>query len=74
MNDITLEELKKEIISQYHKKGFKNCIGSVEKVVDQLFDNTIPEQVFFYGHIQTKEEAQIVEKLRNAYKDGTKVA
>jgi len=32
------EKLKRELVINYKKRGIKNCIGSVEKVVDELFD------------------------------------
>ena len=31
-------ELKKELISAYKEAGFNNCLGSVEKTVEELFE------------------------------------
>jgi len=31
-------ELKKELISAYKKAGLNNCLGSVEKTVEELFE------------------------------------
>jgi len=30
-------ELKQELIRNYKKRGYKNCLGSVESVVEELF-------------------------------------
>lgn len=33
-----VSDLKKSLIESYKKAGLKNCLGSVEKVVNELFD------------------------------------
>jgi len=33
-----VSELKQELIEAYKAEGFKNCIGSVEKIVEELFE------------------------------------
>lgn len=40
-----VSELKKELIDAYKNAGFKNCIGSVEKVVDELFELRSKEEI-----------------------------
>jgi len=37
LSKVEIEELKKELIDAYKLAGFKNCLGSVEKIVNELF-------------------------------------
>lgn len=37
-----LNRLKEAIVTNYHAKNKKNCIGSVEKVVTELFEDIKP--------------------------------
>ena len=46
-NEIISEEIlnsiKKELIDAYHRNGYKNCIGSVESVLEELFNLRMKE-------------------------------
>lgn len=50
--------LKKRLIDNYHSQGLSNCIGSVEKVVDELFDGLEEEP-----DILNDELTEIVDNL-----------
>lgn len=42
-----LIELKKKLIDTYKKRGFKNCIGSVERTVEELFEGLKMKIILF---------------------------
>lgn len=54
-------DLKQRLIDNYHSKGLSNCIGSVEKVVDELFEGLEEEQ------IENDEPLFTEEDIKNAF-------